>query len=329
MPIQIRADRGVVYLDENKARCSKYPLEPLFRSIYFINPEFDPRFIDVVTDRKNLRKLLKIICGKSVQDFHIDLELVGETLLFSRWENSAKSYINDAEGYGHEFEKALGTYPKSLRRSTSHHRVIRYSLAGMTILLRFEADGYLPSKNISTVSSSKPVVRQRHSANAPIRSYHTNSHPAESSIDVIHAGHDVPHSSLVELKTCYENKGLSTSKVIDQLWFGQARNLKIGYHNDGTFKRIDERDIQENEEFQRFGRTKGQDLRKMINVIENIRKLMKELGIVDAVLICEEGSLHLYKKQNCAHTLPQDLLSRWNSPPDHESPRGGLQIQMS
>lgn len=94
-----------MYLDENKARCSKYPLEPLFRSIYFLNPEFDPNSIDVVTDRKNLRELLKIVCGNSVHDFRIDLELVGETLLFTRWGKVARSYSNDSNGYGHEFEK--------------------------------------------------------------------------------------------------------------------------------------------------------------------------------------------------------------------------------
>jgi len=304
-----------VYLNENKARCS---LEPLFRSIYFLNPEFDPKSIDVVMDRRNLRDLLKIIRSNSVGDFRMDLELVGATLLFIRWEKAAKSYINDSKGYGHEFEKAFGTYPKSLRGSTSYYRVIRYSLAGMRILLRFEADGYLPSKDIPTVSLSKPVVGKHHSANSAIRSHHVNSHSVESNFDVIPLGYDVPHSALVELKTCNESKWLVNRKVIDQLWFGQVRHLKIGYHSDGTFKRIDERDFQENDEFQRFERINGHELRKMINVIENIRTAMKEHGTTQAVLMYEEEELHLYKKYDNTHALPQDLLSKWNSPPDQE-----------
>ena len=319
----------MIYIDENKAQCSKYPLEPLFRSVYFLKPEFDPNSIDVVTDRKNLRELLKIICGKSVRDFRLDLELVGETLLFTSWEKAAKSYINDSNGYGHEFEKALGTYPKSFRWSRGHHRVIRYSLAGMRILLRFEADGYLPSNDISTVSSFKPVVRRHRSENTAIQSLHADSQPVESRLNVIPGGNDIPHNSLVELKTCNESRWLTTSKVIDQLWFGQVRHLKIGYHNDGMFERIDERDFQDNEEFQRFGRIKGPELRKMIDVIVNLRRMMKEHETVEAVLMYEGKSLHLYKKHNGTHTLPQDLLSRWNSPPVQEEHSGVLKIQIS
>ncbi len=79
------------------------------------------------------------------------------------------------------------------------------------------------------------------------------------------------------------------------------------------FKNIDEKDFQDNKEFQQFGRIKGQELRKMIDVIENIRKLMKEHETVEAVLMYEKESLHLYKKCNGTHALPRDLLSRWNS----------------
>ena len=309
LPIQIKADRGVVFLDENKARWSKYPLEPLFRSIYFLAPEFDPKSIDLVTDRKNLRELLNIISGKLVKDFRVDIQLIQDTLLFTRWGKAAKSYISGSRGYGHMFEKALGTYPKSFAQSTSHHRVVKYTLAGMRIVLRFEADGYLPSQDIS---SCKPVARQHHSSNAAVHATNT------SSLRVISAGLDVPHNSLVELKTCNENRGLAISKVADQLWFGQVPHLKIGYHTEGKFQRIEDRDVEEHEEFLCFGRIKGQNLRKMIGVIENIRRIMKEHETHGAVLICDEKSLHLYKAQNGVHALPHELLSRWNSGEEQE-----------
>lgn len=180
----------------------------------------------------------------------------------------------------------------------------------MKIVLRFEADGYLPSKANSIISSSKAIVRQRCPPNAAIGLSDESSH---SNLRVIAVGHDVPHSSLIEMKTCKENR-LFTNRVIDQLWFGQVRHVKIGYHSEGTFKRIEARDFQEEEEFRRFARIKGQGLGKMTTVIDNIRRMMKEHSIIEAVLIYEEESLHLYKKYNESHALPHDLLSRWNTP---------------
>jgi len=311
LPFSVKQDRGVIYIDENKARCPKFPLEPLFRSVYLLNPDFNPKAVDVVTDRKNLRALLSIICGKSVQDFRMDIELVEKTLLFTRWVKNARGFITDSRGYGHEFEKSMGTYSNQLKRSTSHHRVIQYSLMGISILLRFEADCYMLSEGISTVSSSKSrESAQICSYNGGIQS-DVDNHPHKSKFKLIRAGHNVPHSSIVELKTCNERKWLLTSKVVDQLWFGQVRHLKIGYHNEGLFSRIEEKDFKENGEFQHFENRKSREVRNLIRVIEKIRAMMMEHKTVQTVLLYEDESLHLYKRQHGTHALPRDLLSKW------------------
>jgi hypothetical protein len=183
----------------------------------------------------------------------------------------------------------------------------------MTILLRFEVDAYLPSHGQSAIPPSNPaIIRQPHPpSGTPIRVIEENS---GSRLRVVPAGYEIPHSSLVELKTFNEHKWFPTSKAIDQLWFGQVRNLKVGYHSGGTFTRIDGRDFQGNEEFERFGTKKAQGMRKMMLLMDKIRRRMKEHGSAEAILMYEEEELHLYKKEGGSHALPEDLLSRWNSP---------------
>ena len=52
-----------------------------------MNPEYDPRDVDLVTDRNNLRKLLSAVTGSGDRDekFRINVQLIGKTMLFTRW----------------------------------------------------------------------------------------------------------------------------------------------------------------------------------------------------------------------------------------------------
>jgi len=69
-----------VYIDQNGYRSPRYPLEPLFRSVYIEKPDFNPTSLDLVTDRNNLRKLTQAISEERIEDFRIDVRVVGSTL---------------------------------------------------------------------------------------------------------------------------------------------------------------------------------------------------------------------------------------------------------
>ena len=49
---------------------------------------------------------MQVICGTRLTDFHIDIELVGNTLLFKRWEKFDKEYVMPSEfkGFGKFYE---------------------------------------------------------------------------------------------------------------------------------------------------------------------------------------------------------------------------------
>ncbi|CAN0506981.1 unnamed protein product, partial [Scytosiphon promiscuus] len=56
-------DIGDPLIDENGTRMGPFSsLEPLFHSLRHCAPDFDMETVDIVTDRKNLRKLLQF-CG--------------------------------------------------------------------------------------------------------------------------------------------------------------------------------------------------------------------------------------------------------------------------
>ena len=107
LPFKVPPDQGEVFVDQNAARYPSSPLEPLFRSVEIVAPEFDfAQGIDFVADRNSLRKLHSWVVGGKKQDFRIDLDVAGEkTVLLTRWEAVRKETITEFRGFAQEFEK--------------------------------------------------------------------------------------------------------------------------------------------------------------------------------------------------------------------------------
>ncbi|KAK4206163.1 geranylgeranyl pyrophosphate synthetase [Rhypophila decipiens] len=76
---RLEPDSGTVYIDQNAARCPSSPLEPLFRAALIENVNFSLDDVDLVTDRNNIRKLLRFAQASSDDHFRIRIEIVGET----------------------------------------------------------------------------------------------------------------------------------------------------------------------------------------------------------------------------------------------------------
>lgn len=138
--VQVKPDQGKYFIDQNAVRNPVSPLEPLFRSLFALKPKYDVSAIDLVSDRSNIRKLLKFITTNTRDQFEIKVEVVGEkTLLFTRFEPRNESFSNGSEGYGHNFEDAV----TKDAIGKSHHRIASYHLGGLKIMNRSECDGYL------------------------------------------------------------------------------------------------------------------------------------------------------------------------------------------
>ena len=158
-PYRVPFDRGVRMVDQNGFRMSTSrasTLLPLFRAADVVaedaaDTSVDWPAVDVVTDRNNLRKLLRWIQhpwsdapraggreGSSnagtlpgvdpLKDFRIDVQLGGRnTLLLHRWEKRTRELAEPPRsGCGINFERQSTTPAKGCERSTGHHRIVQY-----------------------------------------------------------------------------------------------------------------------------------------------------------------------------------------------------------
>lgn len=62
-------------------------------------------------------------------------------------------------GYGHTFPEANTTWEADVKGSASHQRLIRYNVAGLDMVVRFEADGYIwPHSNPKQLRHIEPIT---------------------------------------------------------------------------------------------------------------------------------------------------------------------------
>ena len=250
--MKLPEDSGVYYRDQNAARQPDYPMEPAVRALLQQQPEFSSKEIDIVACGSTLGNLLRFV-RKSDKTFRVLLEAVGDTVFFIRKESSPKETIPNVFGYGHTFPEAYTTWENDVKGSESHQRIIQYRFGGLSFLLRFESDGYLPDKVATatgTPESKATVTKVHDSLEAdPSRLSDLIQTTAvapktlnlEGGLEVMVGGNEnIPQSALFDLKTrSAKKRNVDTlSEELPRLWIAQIPNFILGYHESGVFKDI-------------------------------------------------------------------------------------------
>ena len=130
LPYTIPPDRGIQFCDQNGHKMPKAILLPLIVAVnkrfeMAKQPAFDWSAIDIITDRNNLRKLMRWAGGNS-DDFRIDLQLAGKkTILMNRFSERHMNFFN-GRTYGFSFERSSTIPAPGCRASSGHHRIITY-----------------------------------------------------------------------------------------------------------------------------------------------------------------------------------------------------------
>ncbi|KAI6083632.1 hypothetical protein F4821DRAFT_244465 [Hypoxylon rubiginosum] len=317
-PRTLEKDSGLVYIDQNEARLPASPLEPLFRALYITNPTFDIRAIDVVTDRNNIRKLLSFINPRTSQGgsqaFTIEVEVTGNTALFSRKETSTQEFIepHDFRGFGHAFEKEYTT--DKIEGSTGHHRIISYRFGDLDLIVRHELDGYLPDGSTPASNTNQQENDDLSSTLASLSissaSPLTAATSSGSSLAIRNEGQAVPRQSTFVIKTRVSHKSLEIQEVAAQLWISQTPNLVRAFHDKGKFRQpVVQNVVGAVNEWEQANQ---HDLKKLSALISNIVNIVKGYGgraIIKYNPYADK--LVVTRQEDGGEMLPKDLYSKW------------------
>lgn len=196
-----------------------------------MNPAVRFNVIDIVVNRNTLQKLYNFASFKRGRAFHVDLDMVQNTLFINRREAKAKTQQHS--GYGRNFEEAFTTEDPRLPQAEGHHRVICYRFGGLNLVVCIEADGYY-SEGQDVEDSPDEFFRNVLGTTMQTTIQHRSPHPTAA----IAQGTMVPHNRTLELKS-RSSKGAA----LEQMWFGRTPYLCIAKHREGSRGLIEVADV--------------------------------------------------------------------------------------
>lgn len=314
-------DSDEYFRDPNAARYPKHPLEPSVRVFLAESEDLVTQDIDLFACSSTFGNLLRFV-RRVEKPFRFFVEAVGNTVFFMRHENSPKETIHGVRGYGHTFPEAYTTWNGDVKGSVSHQRLLRYRLAGLDCVVRFECDGYLKSK---VAQGEQPHGGAREGAKAfgedelvaDLSGIKVDGSMGiasdDSSLKIKRGGHCVPQEAVFDLKTrSARKKDLDVIREeLPRFWAAQIPNFILARHEQGLFKEIEVRDIRD--DIQAWQR-ENQD------VLKRLRLLLSK--IIDVVKAREDGKLEvrcksverleLREQESDEHNvLPADVKLRW------------------
>lgn len=219
--------RGNVYIDENAALLPYYPLEPVFRAVQLLAPSETVRDMDLVTCDTTIEKLLQFVMRKGEEPYRFDVEIVGETAIFTRMEGEnvrpASSYSSDRTRL---LEKETGWDTRE-NQSQSHYRISKCTLDDIKCLLRCEGQAYIPKEDQTHLPKGQKTSSQYEAGD---KVSHSNSFPRigrHSPLDVRFGGKEIPQRMMAHINTGDDSKSELISQDVDmlRLWLSNTTTV--------------------------------------------------------------------------------------------------------
>ncbi|CAN9163412.1 unnamed protein product [Alternaria alternata] len=296
-PLRIAPDTGYHFMDEHAERAPVYQYEPAFQAMAVMSPDTRLNDVDVVINRTTILNLIKFLKGTSFQEFHLHLDFEKNTLFIGRQAALTESEIDGA---------------------TTHHRMLKYKLGSLTLVVRHEADAYDPAIVTPPDPDALPTVHP----SFDLGYYDAKTFECDESQGtiVIPQGKVVPQHQILELKSN------ASSRPLDQMWLGRTPTCCLGgKHNaafDGTYKRRDIRiksvtqkgDHKDNYKgFESWEADNQEVLQKLVTLLQLLRKTVDEKTEQrSAVLVAMSGDdLKLYQTKKRIGALPKEIVDRF------------------
>jgi hypothetical protein len=285
----------MTFIDQNSYRAStKFsPLAPIFVAVdTFQKGKFDFSDLDLITDRNNLRKLLRWIDGRqSAEDFRIDIELAENTVLFTRCDPNDAEIITGFRGFGHNYEKDATRLPRGCEKATGYHRINQQNFGGLKVLLRFEVDACTQPAHPDADDLADAF------SNFGVQSSSENATLSLPGLTVIRTSPYalVPQSHLIEMKTRVSHKELDWNDTYPQLYISQTTHLYLAKHTKGTFAAPQKYALSGMKDHASSAQASMGKLKALLEeVLDVVRTTEPSIKLA---LISKAGKLELYKRK--------------------------------
>ncbi|KAK3370714.1 hypothetical protein B0T24DRAFT_721005 [Lasiosphaeria ovina] len=263
-PTVLKEDKGTYFRDKNAARFPKHPMEPAIVTALGVDRDL-PAKLDIMACGSTLGNLLRFVCGQD-KPFRMLVEKVDNTVFFIRRENSPTELIPDVRGFGHAFPEAYTTWELDVKGSASHQRILRYTLGGLRIAVRFEADGYIKAPlgkhpvvplakatHLSSEDSLDTLVaalseNQVSPSSVELSSVELSSIGSSCAVKTKPGGSFIGQEDVFDLKTrSIKSKFVKDhlGEELPRLWVSQIPKFILAFHASGFFEpqEIEVRDI--------------------------------------------------------------------------------------
>ncbi|KAL4931844.1 uncharacterized protein BDV17DRAFT_288430 [Aspergillus undulatus] len=262
-------DSGSYFRDQNAARYAVHVFQPTMEAILKQNPNFDLDEIDIVACGSTLGNLRRFI-AEPEKGFRFIVEAIGSAVFLVRRENSPTQTIPAVHGYGHTFPEANTTWGQDVRNSESHQRILRYQFAGLSCLVRYEGDGYLPNLHHPSVHNGEDAGDTPKDIVESLMSIIVSPAPSDGKpgLTVETGGEIVPQSAIFDLKTRTARKEYTDvlRAELPRLWLAQIPNFVVGFHNSGVFRDVRVKDVRA--EVSQWEREHKGDLKKLAALLK-------------------------------------------------------------
>ncbi|KAF2850040.1 hypothetical protein T440DRAFT_532375 [Plenodomus tracheiphilus IPT5] len=277
----------------------------MFQTLAIMNPTVRFDDVDILVNRNTLQKLYRFAEYKrSYTQFFVDLDMVGRAMYIGRREKNTKIQVH--AGHGRNFEKMFTTEDQDLVDVDGHHPVVGYQLGGLNIMVRMEADGYYDEKELANSDDADEFFRNFlgvvGSASEAI------PHSDHCHTQIITRGKLMSHNSSLELKCNHPN-----AESIQQIWFGRVPHTIYGRHKAGIVGTLEE--LHWKHDFQKWATVPQNQvsLRRLVWLLEEMRKLVVEKTNGHAVLVAMErgAPLQVFQAKQSWGALPREIIERF------------------
>ncbi|KAI9782553.1 MAG: hypothetical protein M1816_001850 [Peltula sp. TS41687] len=312
---KLEPDSEEVFIDQNAARYGAFPMEPMLRALFEMHPDHNVDDVDVIICRNPMGKLFDFINANS-KPFEMDVEMIGDKVVFLRKEVNVTEVINEFRGFGHTFPDEFTRWDSEVRGSSSHHRIVKYELAGWRYLVCCESDAYLIEKAGVLGEAPSPRTRGNSDLASAIAELSSgdmmtiDEKRTKTGQDLVirSRGREIGQEAVVEIKTRAAHRVLDMESVLPRLWISQTPNLVAGYHKGGRFEDVQVLDVRKDLDEWEEARN-SVNLRKLNSLLRQIVDTVQNtIAMKCRVRRASSGGLQIWELHiDRPSVLPDDL----------------------